>query len=223
MKDISVLDRMQGHNLDYFKELSLYILAGKQKIKEVEEGPLRLAQEKAKSSNLPEDADALNALHNQIDRFSKKLHDLELSRMISIQTAPQIRIIQNSNELMLEKIQSAIVNTIPLWQSQMILAISLQNTEKALQEQRAVSESTNELLKKNAETLRTGAVSVAKESERSIVDVDTLKRTNDSLIKTLEDVKRAQEEGQRKRAEASEELARAEDDLKERIIEIGLS
>ena len=198
----------------------MYILAGKLRLEELRGKELPELKAKAEQSGLPEDAQAANDFANMIGRFEKKLHDLELTRIISIQMAPQIRMIQNNDSLMAEKIQTSIVNTIPLWKSQMVLALSLQHSKQAMEAQREVTNVTNELLKKNAEALRTGSVEVARESERGIVDLETLKHTNEQLIATLEEVRQIQDEGRTKRAEAEQELGRIEGELKQKLLEI---
>ena len=195
MKDIALLDKMYAVNLTYFKELSMYILAGKKKLEEVRNGELAAAVAKANASNLPEDAQAAKDLQSMCDRFEKKIHDLELTRMISIQTAPQIRMVQNNDTLMAEKIQSTIVNTIPLWKSQMVLALGIEHSAQAAKAQREVTDMTNELLRKNADILKTATIDTAKESERGIVDLETLKHTNESLISTFDEVLKIQTEG----------------------------
>ena len=220
MKDIAMLDKMYEMNKVYFKELSMYILAGKKKLAQVESTDLPAAQEKARQSGLPEDAQAANDLSAMCNRFEKKLHDLELTRTISIQMAPQIRLIQNNDTLMTEKIQSTLVNTIPLWKSQMVLALGVAHSQQAADAQRAVTDMTNELLRKNAETLKMSSIETAKESERGIVDIETLKTTNESLISTLDEVMRIQQEGRQKRQEAESELRRIEDDLKNKLLQM---
>ena len=220
LKDITMLDKLYDTNLQYFRELSMYIVAGKKKLEQVRATDLPAAQEKAQNSGLPEDAQAANDLNNMCLRFEKKLYDLELTRNISIQMAPQIRLIQNNDSLMAEKIQSSIVNTIPLWKSQMVLALGLAHSKEAMEAQRAVSDMTNELLKKNAEALKQGTIETAKESERGIVDIETLKQTNQSLISTLDEVVRIQDEGRAKRAAAEEELGRIEGELKAKLLEV---
>jgi len=220
MKDVAVMDKMYQLNLTYFKELSMYLLAGKKKLHEVRSGELPRLVEKAKKSGLPEDAQAARDLESACDRFEKKLHDLELTRMISIQTAPQIRLVQNSDTMMVEKIQSTIVNTIPLWKSQMVLALGMEHSTQAVKVQREVSDLTNQLLKKNAETLKTASIEVAKESERSIVDMETLKQTNASLISTLDEVMKIQEQGKEKRRTAEAEISKLEAELKDKLLEI---
>ena len=220
MKDVAMLDRMYEQNLLYFKELSMYILAGKKKLKEVREGKLMELHQKAAASGLPEDAQAANDLENKCDRFEKKLHDLELTRTISMQTAPQIRMIQNNDTTMIEKIQTTIVNTIPLWKSQMVLALGIAHSTEAAQAQRQVTDLTNELLKRNAETLHLTSVETAKESERGIVDIETLKKTNQELIQTLDDVMKIQQEGREKRQAAEADMRRMENELKTKLLEI---
>ena len=220
MKDSAVLDKMYEQNLAYFKELSMYILAGKKKLREVREGKLNELHQKAAASGLPEDAQAANDLESKCDRFEKKLHDLELTRTISMQTAPQIRMIQNNDTTMIEKIQTTIVNTIPLWKSQMVIALGVEHANQAARAQREVTDMTNELLRKNAAALKTATVEAAKESERGIVDLDTLKTTNQALISTFDEVMKIQEDGRAKRREAEGELARMELELKNKLLEI---
>ena len=220
MKDSAVLDKMYEQNLAYFKELSMYILAGKKKLKEVREGKLMELHQKAAASGLPEDAQAANDLENKCDRFEKKLHDLELTRTISMQTAPQIRMIQNNDTTMIEKIQTTIVNTIPLWKSQMVLALGLEHSRQATAAQSAVTQTTNELLKKNADMLKMGTIATAKEAERSIVDIETLQHTNEQLVSTLDEVVNIQREGAQKRKEAEVELGRIEGELKQKLMEL---
>ncbi len=220
LKDVAMLDKMYDMNKVYFKELSMYILAGKKKLKEVESAELPKLKEKAQKSGLPEDAQAANDLSAMCSRFEKKLHDLELTRMISIQMAPQIRLVQNNDTLMSDKIQSTLVNTVPLWKSQMVLALGIAHSQQAAQAQREVTDMTNELLRKNADTLKMATIDTAKESERGIVDIETLVSTNQSLISTLEEVTRIQEEGRRKRSEAEQELRRIEGELKQKLLEI---
>ena len=220
MKDIALLDKMYAVNLTYFKELSMYILAGKKKLEEVRNGELAAAVAKANASNLPEDAQAAKELQSMCDRFEKKIHDLELTRMISIQTAPQIRMVQNNDTLMAEKIQSTIVNTIPLWKSQMVLALGIEHSAQAAKAQREVTDMTNELLRKNADILKTATIDTAKESERGIVDLETLKHTNESLISTFDEVLKIQTEGREKRRNAEAEMQRMEDELKKKLLEI---
>ena len=220
MKDTALLDKMYELNLTYFKELSMYILAGKKKLQEVRSGELMELSAKAQTSGLPEDAQAAKDLDSMCNRFEKKIHDLELTRMISIQTAPQIRLVQNNDTLMVEKIQSTIVNTIPLWKSQMVLALGVEHSTQAAAAQREVTDMTNELLRKNAEKLKMATIETAKESERGIVDMDTLKATNESLISTLGEVMNIQREGRQKRAEAEAELQNMENELKQKLLEI---
>lgn len=220
MKDIALLDEMYEMNLNHFKELSLYIIAGQKRLKQAREVELSELINKAQRSGLPEDSQAANDYASLCDRFEKKLHDLELTRMVALQMGPQIRLIQNNNIQMTEKIQSSIVNTIPLWKSQMVLALGLDHSIKAMEAQRAVSDMTNQLLKKNAEKLKMGTLETAKESERGIVDMETLKQTNQSLISTLDEVMKIQEEGRAKRQAASEELAKIENELKNKLLEI---
>ena len=220
MKDIALLDKMYELNLTYFKELTMYIIAGKKKLNEVREGQLKDLIAKAQQSGLAEDAQAARDLDSMCQRFEKKIHDLELTRMISIQTAPQIRLVQGNDTVMTEKIQSTLVNTIPLWKSQMVLALGVAHSTQAAQAQREVTDMTNELLKKNAETLKMATVETAKESERGIVDMETLKATNQALISTLDEVMNIQEEGRRKRREAEAEIARLENELKDKMLQI---
>ncbi len=219
MKDIEVLDRMYDANLAYFKELSMYIEAGKKKLAETREGKLVELQKKAEMSGLQEDAQAAKDLAAQCDRFEKKIYDLELTRTISLQTAPQIRMIQSSDTMMAEKIQSTIVNTIPLWKNQMVIALGIQHASQAADAQRAVTETTNKLLQKNADALSTATIEAAKESERGIVEIETLRHTNETLINTLDEVVRIQAEGKIKRAEAEKELVDIENQLKTKMLE----
>ena len=219
-KDIATMDKMYEMNQAYFKELSMYILAGKLRLEELKTTELPRLQAKAAESGLPEDAQAVNDYANMLTRFEKKLHDLELTRMISIQMAPQIRMIQNNDSLMAEKIQTSIVNTIPLWKSQMVLALSLHHSRQAMEAQREVTDVTNELLRRNAEALHQGSVDVARESERGIVDLETLKHTNEQLIATLDEVRQIQAEGRTRRAEAEAELGRIEGELKQKLTEL---
>lgn len=220
MKDIAMLDKMYEQNLNYFKELSMYVLAGKEKLESVRQNELQASLEKARLSSLPEDAQAANDLANQCNRFEKKLHDLELTRMISIQMGPQVRLIQNNDSQMVEKIQSSLVNTIPLWKSQMVLALGLAHSRQALEAQRGVTDMTNQLLRKNAEALKMGTIETAKEAERGIVDIETLQHTNQALISTLDEVRRIQEEGHQKRISAEAELGRIEGELKQKLLEL---
>ena len=220
LKDVAMLDKMYEINKTYFKELSMYILAGQKKLAQVRQTQLPALIEKAAQTNLPEDAQAANDLANLCDRFEKKLHDLELTRMVSIQMAPQLRLVQNNDTLMSEKIQSTIVNTIPLWKSQMVLALGITHSQQAAQAQREVTDMTNELLRKNAATLKMATIETAKESERGIVDIETLKATNESLISTLDEVMKIQEEGRQKRRDAEVELGRIEEELKQKLLQI---
>lgn len=220
MKDSAMLDKMYEQNLNYFKELTMYILAGKKKLEETRNGKLAEMKNKAALSGLPEDAQAARDLDEKCSRFEKKLHDLELTRTIAMQTAPQIRLIQNNDTVMVEKIQTTIVNTIPLWKSQMVLALGISHSAEAAQAQRQVTDITNELLRKNAETLHMATVETAKESERGIVDLETLQKTNADLIQTLDDVMRIQMEGRQKRQAAEMEMHRMEEELKRKLLEI---
>ncbi len=220
LKDVAVLDKMYELNLNYYKELSMYILAGKKKLQDARENELPQLLEKAQLSGLPEDAQAAKDLDAMCNRFEKKIHDLELTRTIAMQTAPQIRLIQSNDTLMAEKIQSTVVNTIPLWKSQMVLALGVEHSAQAAEAQRQVTDMTNELLKRNAEKLKIATVEVSKESERGVVDIETLKATNESLITTLDEVMRIQEEGRVKRQEAEAEMLRMEGELKQKLLEI---
>ena len=220
LKDSAMLDKMYEMNLAYYKELCLYIMAGKEKLRQVREGELKQLMDKAAKSGLSEDAQATNDLANLCDRFEKKLHDLDLTRMISIQMGPQIRLVQNNDTLMVDKIQSTLVNTIPLWKSQMVLALGVTHSQQAAAAQRGVTELTNQMLRKNAETLKMATIDTARESERGIVDIETLRATNDSLISTLDEVMQIQAEGRQKRAEAEVELRKLEDDLKQKLLSI---
>lgn len=220
MKDSAMLDKMYEQNLNYFKEMTMYILAGKKKLEETRNGKLLELQNKAAMSGLPEDAQAAKDLDEKCNRFEKKLHDLELTRTISMQTAPQIRLIQNNDTSMVEKIQTTIVNTIPLWKSQMVLALGIAHSTEAAQAQKQVTDLTNELLRKNAETLHMATVETAKASERGIVDIETLQKTNADLIQTLDDVMRIQKEGREKRQAAELEMRKMEDELKKKLLEI---
>lgn len=220
MKDSAMLDKMYEQNLNYFKELTMYILAGKKKLEETRTGKLAEMKNKAALSGLPEDAQAARDLDEKCSRFEKKLHDLELTCTIAMQTAPQIRLIQNNDTVMVEKIQTTIVNTIPLWKSQMVLALGIAHSAEAAQAQRQVTDITNELLRKNAETLHMATVETAKESERGIVDLETLQKTNADLIQTLDDVMRIQMEGRQKRQAAEMEMHRMEEELKRKLLEI---
>ena len=218
LKDAAMLDKMYDVNQNYFKELTMYILAGKRKLEICQNETLPELQKKAQESGLPEDAQTANDFANMINRFEKKLYDLELTRMISIQMAPQIRLIQNNDSLMVEKIQTSIVNTIPLWKSQMVLALGMHHANQAMMAQREVSDMTNALLKKNAEALKMGTIEIAKESERGIADIETLVATNNSLIETLESVREIQIEGAAKRRAAEVELGRIEGELKQKLL-----
>ena len=220
LKDSAMLDKMYEQNLAYFKELSMYILAGKKKLQEVREGKLKELEATARATGLAEDAQAANDLANMCNRFEKKLHDLELTRMVSIQTAPQIRMIQNNDNVMVEKIQTTLMNTIPLWKNQMVLALGIAHSNEAAQAQRQVNDITNALLKQNAEKLHMASVETAKEAERGIVDIETLKKTNAELIQTLDDVMKIQSEGREKRIAAEAEMAKMENDLKGKLLEI---
>ena len=220
MKDIAMLDKMYELNTTYFKELSMYIAAGKKKLQDVATTELPELEAKAARSGLPEDAQAVNDLNALCNRFEKKIHDLELNRTISLQMAPQIRLVQSNDTVMSEKIQSTLVNTIPLWKSQMVLAIGVENSSRAAKAQREVTDMTNELLRKNAEKLKLATVETAKESERGIVDIETLKATNESLISTLDEVMKIQQEGKEKRRTAEAELNRIENELKQKLLEI---
>ena len=220
MKDVAVLDQLYNVNLTNFKELSMYILAGKQKLNEVQNTTLPALVEKAQKSGLPEDTQAANDMANMCNRFEKKIHDLELTRAISIQMAPQIRLIQNNDTVMSEKIQTTLVNTIPLWKSQMVIALGLAHSQEALKAQQQVTDLTNELLKKNAEALKVSTIETAKASERGIVDIETLKQTNETLISTLDEVLQIQNDGRAKRREAEAELSRIEGELKNKLLEM---
>ena len=220
LKDVALLDKMYELNLTYFKELSMYILAGKKKLEQVRATELVELLNKAKASNLPEDAQAVKDLESQCERFEKKIHDLELTRMVSIQMAPQIRMIQSSDSLMVEKIQSTLVNTIPLWKNQMVLALGARHAGQAAKAQREVTDMTNELLRKNAALLKDTTIEAAKESERGIVDLETLKNTNASLISTLDEVMKIQTEGRAKRQAAEAEMLQMENQLKNKLLEL---
>lgn len=220
MKDVAVLDQMYDKNLDYYKQLTMYILAGKEKLEQERTTTLVELRAKAEESGLAEDAQKANDFDAMCNRFEKKLHDLELTRMVSIQMAPQIRMLQNNDTLMSEKIQTSIVNTIPLWKSQMVLALGISHSQSAMEAQQAVTDMTNELLKKNADKLKQATVETAKESERSVVDIETLKHTNEQLISTLDEVMQIQEEGRTKRAAAEVELRRIEGELKQKLLEV---
>ena len=220
MKDIAMLDKMYEYNLLYFKELTMYILAGKKKLADVRANELKAAQEKAQRTQLPEDAQAARDLADMCDRFEKKLYDLELTRNVSIQMGPQIRLIQSNDTMMAEKIQTTIVNTIPLWKNQMVLALGIAHSQQAMAAERAVTDATNELLKKNAATLKQGTIDIAKESERGIVDIETLQQTNKQLIETLDELNKIRADGKVKRANAEQELGRIEGELRQKMLEI---
>ena len=219
LKDVAVMDQMYERNLQYFKELTMYILAGKQKLAEARSTTLHELRAKAEASNLPEDAQAANDFENKCVRFEKKLHDLELTRMISLQTAPQIRMIQNNDTALVEKIQTSVLNTIPLWKNQMVLTLGIENSRRAMEAQRQVTDMTNALLQKNADMLHMASVETAKESERGIVDMETLKHTNEQLISTLDEVLQIQTDGAKKRQEAEAELRRLEGELKQKLLQ----
>ena len=223
LKDVEVLDRMYELNLNYYKELSMYILAGKKKLKEVRENDLAALQKKAAQSGLPEDAQAAKDLAEQCDRFEKKLHDLQLTRTVAMQTGPQIRMIQAADQMMAEKIQSTIVNTIPLWKNQMVIAIGIEHANQAAKAEREVNDMTNALLRKNAEKLKQATVETAKEAERGIVDIETLKHTNEMLISTMDEVMAIQAEGKQKRAAAERDLAQIEQQLREKLLQASRS
>ncbi|MCI5753784.1 MAG: toxic anion resistance protein [Clostridiales bacterium] len=220
LKDISMMDKMYDRNQAYFKELTMYIIAGKLRVEELRETELPRLRQKAQESGLAEDAQVANDYANLLGRFEKKLHDLELTRMISVQMAPQIRLIQNNDSLMAEKIRTSIVNTIPLWKSQMVLALTMEHSKQAMEAQREVTDLTNQLLQQNAARLHQNSVEVARESERGIVDLETLKKTNEELIATLEDVRTIQEDGAARRAAAEQELGRIEGELKAKLLEL---
>ncbi len=220
MKDIAMLDQMYELNLKYYKELTMYIIAGKKRLAEVRSGELEELRKKAEASGLAEDAQAYNDYAQKCDRFEKKLHDLELTRMVSLQMGPQTRLLQNNDTLMVEKIQSSLVNTIPLWKSQMVLALGMEHSRQATAAQSAVAQTTNELLKKNADMLKMGTIATAKEAERSVVDIETLQHTNEQLITTLDEVVNIQREGAQKRKEAEAELGRIEGELKQKLMEL---
>ena len=220
MKDVAMLDEMYNTNLVYLKELAMYILAGKKALQEARDVTLQEFVAKAKTSGLPEDAQNANDFANLCDRFEKKIHDLELTRVVSIQMAPQIRLVQNNDTLMAEKIQSSLVNTIPLWKSQMVLALGLVHSQRAMEAQREVTDMTNELLRKNADMLKTGTIETARESERGIVDIETLQHTNLRLIETLDEVLKIQSDGRNRRQQAEAELGKIEGQLKQKLLEI---
>lgn len=220
MRDAAMLDKLYDLNLSYFKELTMYLIAGKKRLEEVRAGQLSELRAKAQASGKTEDAEAVQKLEAACNRFEKKLSDLDLTRTIAMQTAPQIRLVQNNEMLMIEKIQTTLVNTIPLWKSQMVLALGLANNEAALKAQSAVTDMTNELLRKNAEKLKQSTTEVARESERGIVDIETLRAVNDDLIQTFDEVMQIQEEGRLKRAEAEAEMRKMEAELKEKLLEV---
>lgn len=220
MKDITMLDKMYQLNLVYFKELTMYIMAGKKKLESVRANELKAAQEKAQRTQLPEDAQEARDLADLCDRFEKKLYDLELTRNVSIQMGPQIRLIQSNDTMMAEKIQTTIVNTIPLWKNQMVLALGIAHSQEAMKAERAVTDATNELLKRNAATLKQGTIDIAKESERGIVDIETLQQTNKQLIETLDELNKIRADGKAKRANAEQELGRIEGELRAKLLEI---
>lgn len=220
MKDAAIMDKMYALNLNYFKELSMYILAGKKKLEEIRSTELPQLMSKAQASSLPEDAQAAKDLDSLCERFEKKIHDLELTRMIAVQTAPQIRLVQGNDTLMAEKIQSTIVNTIPLWKSQMVIALGVAHSTEAAKAQREVTDMTNALLQKNAQTLKMATIEAAKESERGIVDIETLQKTNESLISTFDEVMNIQREGREKRRAAEAEMYRLEGELKQKLLQI---
>ena len=220
MKDIAMLDQMYDLNTQYYKELTMYILAGKKRLIALRSQELALLEQKARTSNAQEDAQAYNDYTNLCNRFEKKIHDLELTRMISVQMGPQTRMLQNNDTIILEKLQSSLVNTIPLWKSQMVLALGLQHSREATAAQRAVTDMTNEMLRKNADMLKMGTVETAKEAERSIVDFESLKYTNEQLISTLDEVMQIQKDGKQKRQEAENELGRIEGELKQKLMQL---
>ena len=218
LKDVAMFNKLYDMNLQYFHELIMYIVAGEQRLQEVRDTDLKALQDAAAASGDAMDAQKANDLAAQCDRFEKKLHDLKLTRQISMQMAPQIRLLQNNNSLLVERIQSTLVNTLPLWKNQMVLALGLHHSQQAMQAQRAVTDMTNQLLKKNAETLKMGTIETAKESERGIIDLETLVSTNQNLIDTINEVSRIQAEGRQKRAEAEKTLAHMEKELKEKLL-----
>ena len=222
LKDIATMDQLYDMNLTYFKELSMYIAAGKQALDDFRNGPLQEARKKAEESGLAEDSQAASDLAAMADRFEKKIYDLELTRNVAIQMAPQIRLLQNNNQMMAEKIQSTIVNTIPLWKSQMVLALGLQHSQSALEAERSVTNLTNDLLRSNAEKLHQGSVEIARESERGVIDIETLTATNQQLIQTMDEVLSIQQEGRQKRREAEKELSSIEEQLKKKMLEMNM-
>ena len=220
MKDVAIMDQMYDKNLDYYKQLTMYILAGREKVAHERNVTLADLRQKAQQSGKPEDAQAVNDYANLIDRFEKKIHDLELTRIVSLQMGPQIRMLQNNDTLMIEKIQTSLVNTIPLWKSQMVLNLGIQHSREAVEAQRAVTDMTNQLLRSNSQMLKMAAVETAKEAERSVVDIETLKQSNENLITTLDEVMQIQADGRQKRAEAEAEIRRIEGELKQKLLEI---
>lgn len=220
MKDIAVLDQMYEKNLDYYKQLTMYILAGQQKLRHEQTVTLAQLRQKAQLSGKQEDAQAANDYANLVDRFEKKLHDLELTRVVSLQMGPQIRMLQNNDSLMTEKIQTSLVNTIPLWKSQMVLYLGIHHSKQALEAQRQVTDMTNQLLRSNADMLKMATVETAREAERSVVDIETLKHTNEQLISSLDEVMQIQQEGRQKRQQAEVEMRRIEGELKQKLLEI---
>ena len=219
LKDVALFNQLYDKNLEYFRELSMYIAAGEMRLEEVRNTDLAALREKAGNTNDTMDAQAAKDLADQCDRFEKKLHDLKLTRQVALQMAPQIRMLQNNNALLVERIQSTLVNTLPLWKNQMVLAIGLQHSQQAMKAQKAVTDATNELLRKNAETLKQGTLATAKEAERGIIDLETLTKTNQDLIDTITEVKRIQDEGRTKRREAEKKLAEMETELKQKMLE----
>ncbi len=220
LKDVAMLDKLYEHNKQYYKEISLYLIAGKQKLEEVQKGQLVELKAKAEASGLPEDAQAANDLASMCNRFEKKLHDLDITKTICIQTAPQIRLVQNNDSIMAEKIQSTIINTIPLWKSQMVLALGIEHSRQAAEAQREVTDMTNAMLKKNADMLKMSTIETAKEAERGIVDMETLRHTNAAMISTLDEVMKIQQEGRERRAAAEVELRKIENELKTKLLQV---
>lgn len=219
LKDVAMFNQLYDKNLEYFRELSMYIAAGEMRLAEVRATDLEALRKKAEETGDTMDAQAAKDLADQCDRFEKKIHDLKLTRQVALQMAPQIRMLQNNNALLVERIQSTLVNTLPLWKNQMVLAIGLQHSQQAMKAQKAVTDATNELLRKNAETLKQGTLATAKEAERGIIDLETLTKTNQDLINTITEVKRIQDEGRAKRREAEKKLAEMEDELKRKMLE----
>ena len=220
MKDIAIMDQMYAKNLDYYKQLTMYILAGREKVRQERDVTLADLRKKAQETGKPEDAQAANDYANLIDRFEKKLHDLELTRIISLQMGPQIRMVQNNDALMTEKIQTSLVNTIPLWKSQLVLNLGIEHSRQAMEAQREVTDMTNQLLRTNAEMLKMATVETAREAERSVVDIETLQHTNENLISTLDEVLQIQTEGRQKRQQAEQEMRRIEGELKQKLLEL---